>query len=585
MLRAIPGRAQRTSGVLAGVLVGLVLLGAFLGGPGTAGAASVWLANVDLTARDGNASSPAVAMNAQGDVAVAWVDGAVFARLRPTGGQFGPAVQLSASGSGTGGPQVAMADSGETLVAWGRSGPAAGVWVAIKPPGGAFSGPVDISGRGESPSSVGLAANPRGDAVIVWDVPDSSSNPPRSLVRAATRPAGGSFGKPATLDTGNATAPLAAVDDAGGATAVWSSETGIQVSLLPPGATFGPRIPLSNDVASPALAMNPAGAALVAWRGPSASPPGSPTVKFATRAGGHDQRFGPTMEVSDTRWPAGIAAALDATGETRLVWTDNDMLLRGASTPPGGPPGPTVELFESSNDDLNWMPRMGVSRDGTAIALTGGQTASDDLDHATAVVWPAGQAPAPPRSVCTARMLDFASPALDAHGNGIVVCNTANYLQYAAYDASGPQLRGLAVPDSATAGRPVDFSVAPVDVWSGVAHVVWDFDDGHQAVGTTAQNTFTAPGTYTVTTTATDGIGNPTSTRRLVTVKRAPPPPPPPSSVCIRARDRLASARSRYRRALTAFHRHRTRRRLAVVNRTQRDAAAARRAVHRYCPS
>lgn len=578
--REVAGAAPLVAlAVLAFLVFGVVLCGST-----PARAASAWLAPVDLTAPDGNADSPAVAMSPTGDAAVAWVDGVVEARVRSAGGEFGPAVPLSSPGSGIGAPQVAMSASGETLVAWGRSDGAAGVWVALRPAGGSFAGPVNISGQG-AVEGVSLAMDRRGDAVVVWTATEGPQGAPwaSGVVRAAIRPAGGDFGSPVTVDAHSpwGTEPQVAIDDAGGAAVVWPGDTGVWAALRPPGGTFSSPIPLAADGLQPALAMNGAGAAVIAWHVGA-------TVRLVTRA--PNGSFGPPMDVKGSVFNNGLAAAMSETGQTRLVWTD-DTELQGASSPLGGPPSAASVLFSSNSDDLS-TPGIATARDGTTIAVTSGLTTPEPvIGRAWALVWQPGQTAPVAKAVCEnpASNLGVSSTrlALDDTGDGIVVCGIftgSQQLRYAAYDASGPQLRSLAVPESATAGRPLTVSVAPVDVWSGVAHVIWEFGDGHQVVGSSADNTYADPGRYTVRVTAIDRFGNQTSASREIRVAPVPTRTGPHLTVaCRRARRSLDSARARYRRALAAFRHRRTRHRLAVVHRIQREAAAARRAVRNRC--
>ena len=86
-------------------------------------------------------------------------------------------------------------------------------------------------------------------------------------------------------------------------------------------------------------------------------------------------------------------------------------------------------------------------------------------------------------------------------------------MQAAGYDFAGPQLRGLSIQATGTAGRPVSFGVSPLDVFSGVSSTRWSFGDGQSASGTAVSHTYANAGTYHASVTATDGNGT-----------KAPPP-------------------------------------------------------------
>ena len=75
-------------------------------------------------------------------------------------------------------------------------------------------------------------------------------------------------------------------------------------------------------------------------------------------------------------------------------------------------------------------------------------------------------------------------------------------------DVTGPTLQNLTIPRERTAGDQVTFSVAAVDPQgSTVADPVWSFGDGG-AHGSTVTHVFENPGVYSVTVSATDALGN-----------------------------------------------------------------------------
>jgi PKD repeat protein len=161
--------------------------------------------------------------------------------------------------------------------------------------------------------------------------------------------------------------------------------------------------------------------------------------------------------------------------------------------------------------------------------------------------------------------LPYGSPTLVNDEQGSVVAFFTNALKQtraAAYDAGPPIMTGASVPASATAGQPAAFSSTFVDLWSGLApsQPLWSFGDGASASGGSVTHTFTAPGTYTVTLTATDAFGNATSSQHTVVVS-APSAPadtrPPHVTInrpacpkrlskrkCTRYRERRSSWRS-----------------------------------------
>ena len=76
------------------------------------------------------------------------------------------------------------------------------------------------------------------------------------------------------------------------------------------------------------------------------------------------------------------------------------------------------------------------------------------------------------------------------------------------------------MPASGTAGAASSFAATAVDTWSQVADVVWSFGDGATVSGATTTHTYAAAGTYAVTVTVTDSLGNATTATRPVAVGR-----------------------------------------------------------------
>ncbi len=78
-------------------------------------------------------------------------------------------------------------------------------------------------------------------------------------------------------------------------------------------------------------------------------------------------------------------------------------------------------------------------------------------------------------------------------------------------DMTGPSLQGLSIPRERTVGSEVAFSVTAVDPQgSAVADPLWNFGDG-SAHGSAVTHVYAAPGTYSVTVSAADALGNTTT--------------------------------------------------------------------------
>jgi hypothetical protein len=67
-------------------------------------------------------------------------------------------------------------------------------------------------------------------------------------------------------------------------------------------------------------------------------------------------------------------------------------------------------------------------------------------------------------------------------------------------------------------------AAAATDRWSPIS-IGWSFGDGASGAGDAVSHAFGAAGAFTVTATATDGVGNAASATRSILISPAPPPP------------------------------------------------------------
>ena len=71
-------------------------------------------------------------------------------------------------------------------------------------------------------------------------------------------------------------------------------------------------------------------------------------------------------------------------------------------------------------------------------------------------------------------------------------------------------------------GQPASFAWPAIDAWSAVTSVAWTFGDGASGSGSSVTKTYGAPGTYPVSVTATDAVGNATTRTGSVVVTASP---------------------------------------------------------------
>jgi PKD repeat protein len=74
------------------------------------------------------------------------------------------------------------------------------------------------------------------------------------------------------------------------------------------------------------------------------------------------------------------------------------------------------------------------------------------------------------------------------------------------------------VPQTPAVGMPVDFNAATTTGPAPIATYSWNFGNGSTGSGVTAQTTYAAPGSYTVTLTVVDTVGRTSTITRTLTV-------------------------------------------------------------------
>jgi hypothetical protein len=145
----------------------------------------------------------------------------------------------------------------------------------------------------------------------------------------------------------------------------------------------------------------------------------------------------------------------------------------------------------------------------------------------------------------------FVSPlvSMDEKGNGVAVwargAGASAAVEAANYDGSSPVLEGMSIPRTGQMARPLTFAVSPLAVTTALGQTSWSFGDGSQpTVGTSVTHAFTAPGSYRVTVTTADVLGNTTTASNTVVIT----PRRKRVCRCIHGRLVLSKARITHRR-------------------------------------
>jgi hypothetical protein len=498
----VQGVARATLAVAGGVrraTVTTVLLGAcFAAAP--AGAAPQWLAPFDVAPGDQAASQPTAAFGPSGDLAVAWASapggssGVAQAR-RAAGGAFAAGPTVGADAGATD-PVLATAPDGTAYLAWTTVDPQrfgeGAVNVARLAADGSIVQQATVSGQDDA-STPALDVAADGRLGVAWVASDDDDT---GTVKVAVGSIGSFLVRSVSTGDNNAADPAVAFDAAGALHVAWArldvNEAGrVKIATVDPAGAVSPVVVVSSataDAGEPDVAADPAFGVAVAWTEVDAAESG--TVHLALQAGG---AFTPAQ----TALGGGDASSPDLSvapsGALRLAWVRTDAQGSGSAlvaNADGGVLSPTPAVI-SGADDVTLV-RLAYAPTGDGVA-----------------VW---------------------RRALDPNEE-----NVAD-IRGAGFDAAGPVLHDLSIPADAVAGTPAAFSVRPVDVWSAVGDVSWDFGDGASAAGTSASHTYgdASSGRHVVVR-AVDAAGNASSADGTVRVSPAgaappPPPPPPPAS-------------------------------------------------------
>ena len=213
-------------------------------------ASGVWQAPVSVSTA-GSPSSLLVKLDAQGNGVAVWSEmtgtaSVVKAVTWNAAGAFGTVVQLSQPQVGQFAPDLAVNDAGTAVVVWTAAAPGSTstqIESTTRPAGGNWGAMTAVSPILPFTSSARVALDGSGDATVVWQQGTTYG------IYAATRSAGGAWSNPTEIETSNnvAVAGQAAVatDSAGNATATWmmrdatTGVTSVRAATRPAGSSWG----------------------------------------------------------------------------------------------------------------------------------------------------------------------------------------------------------------------------------------------------------------------------------------------------------------------------------------------------------
>lgn len=457
-----------------------------------------WQAPLEIAAGD----SPQIAGDGDGDITVVWESYAgtnkllIEAAERPVGeGWQEPVVLGEVKTMADPEPSVGVSKDGDAIVLWHAF---AVIKSAFRPAEGTWQAPVDVSDPDLESYVPELAVDANGDATGVWMQEDG----PHGSIHSAYRPAGEEWGEPTLVsEPGEHAGDAKVALNANGDTAVvWNGEVeglrAIRAASRPAGGEWESPASVSTPgntvVEFPRIALDGDGNAIVAWADTTdeSSNYALVTVSYRPADGKWGSPEGLSEEGGDG-YPLDLV--FDTSGNVAVAWErDNgeDNVVQAAYRPAEGDWEEPTNLSEPGTDAMDAS---------LVLDAPGDETAADG--DATAIWTKVGNTPCGEKSSCS----------------GYTV-------QAAGYDPNGPPAVEIEVPDTGTAGEPVEISSPTEEIFAPLI----EFGDGESVADTEASHVYEEPGEYEVKFGGAEVLGYRASVQRTITILSAEGPSPKP---------------------------------------------------------
>jgi hypothetical protein len=512
--------------------------------------ASGWLPMSQISSPGENRSestAPDVAASPNGNVTVVWSDevnpGGLTIRERIQSrtyfadGTAGPIHTLSDEAEIAGDPVIDVDGSGVATVAWeiGACCAAGMEFVRLDSDGDPTGSPEPLSPTDDGTGDLGLDVNSSGEALVSWaDFAIGKAQ----FVRIAANGTVGTvtdLSQVATPDILQDSGGIG-IDDQGRGFATWTEYDGdvpccayiVQGRTINADDSLDPIRLLSNDIGFPndlQSLIGSDGTGTAVWGAQESADPRNNLVYEnridATGAAGSTQ-----VVSDDTLQAFSSHAAVSPANAVTIAYQESNSPadnLRTRQIDTSGALGPLRTVFSGSFDPMG----IAFSASGTGMVTYGDETNGDSQAAGHAI--DASGAPIGDEGVLTpddGKSIEEMNVALGPNGSGMAVWQRPNpdfdddYYQVegAAFDGTPPALNAV-IPSAGTAGQPLVMAAAAKDR-TGIG-LTWDFGDGATASGEIVQHSYSAPGTYTVTVTGTDSVGNAATTQGQLKVSAA----------------------------------------------------------------
>jgi PKD domain len=518
-----------------------------LGSVGIAVGAPAWVAPTDLSGTVPDAEFVDVHADPQGDAIATWLtsqgaENGLVAAVRPIGGPWSaPTVLADSTTASLRERTVAVNSRGDAIVAWTQvtgdpANPTTKVETAYRPAGAVWEPPVEVGEPTSEIDGLAVVLDDSGTATLITLSATLTLGAVSSEDVVAWRGSlGGSWQPSATpLDHIPAAAsdPQLGADTAGDVTATWAggpSGDVVRSAVRPSGQGWSPTVTISGaglTPEGPALAVDAAGDAVVAWSSFNGAPPTSILAATRTSLGLWTQPQ--TVTTAGGLDPPSLA--IDPSGDAVVGWTATDdggktWLLATATLPHGGQWGPATKLASGSLFDD--PPSVALDPQGNAVATwTLNTTATGAIvqasERAAGGAWsaPTNLSRIGDASVGTGLAVDAAGDAFTTwtrQANGAVAGTAVADV----FDATPPALGAVTIPTATVVGQAVSFSASASDAMSAPGSPSWTFGDGTTATGATVSHAYARVGTFSVQVAVADGAANTVSRSGSITVVAA----------------------------------------------------------------
>lgn len=291
-----------------------------------------WEPARDVSLAGSDASYPRAAVAADGAVRVVWsrfngLRWLVETRSKPAGGDWGQVDVLSAATASASTLDLAVSGSGAAVATWVRATSPKSVHAIVKPADGGWSAVHDLSldGREAIEPQAEIAAD--GTATVVWGQVEGTTR----IIRTATRPAGGQWGESRAISQPGASAhqPTLAMTADGAAVASWIRSDGpgyyrVQAARRTPDGLWSEPDWISAERAmafGPAVALDGRGNAVVAWDRTH----DDDATRHQIQAVGFDGEA-PSIDALSIPATATAGTALSFAAQARDVWSPIELL-------------------------------------------------------------------------------------------------------------------------------------------------------------------------------------------------------------------------------------------------------------------